>query len=370
VGRRRKDDKQGLPNRVYLRRGNFFYVHRDTGKWENLGRDLTAARKRAEHFNDPAGSYGTMKWFLDAFIEDGRQRVAAGTFSQRTLDDYIGALVPLKAFFGSMLPNEVAPMHVMEYLDIGAKSGRGVRANRERACLSACMSWMLRCGHGGIQVNPCMRSSGVRRNPERQRERYVTDEEYLAVYEAAGPAVRLMMELVFRTLQRPEVDVLAWTPENIRTKGDGRVLHFRQSKTGRLIDIALVGRLAQLIDEAIGPVPVLRQPIVHNGAGDAYTYGGISAMLKKAQERVRVANGKQPSKGSTLKTSDGPLKSMSSFGFRDLKGKGATDMWLAGEPIERIQLLCGHARKTTTEVYIKARWTETASPNALTVGRR
>ena len=38
-------------------------------------------------------------------------------------------------------------------------------------------------------------------------------------------------------------------------------------------------------------------------------------------------------------------------------------MWLAGIPIERIQLLCGHATKNTTEKYIKARWRETAEPN-------
>lgn len=64
----------------------------------------------------------------------------------------------------------------------------------------------------------------------------------------------------------------------------------------------------------------------------------------------------------------GPPADMPSFGLRDLKGKGATDMWLAGVPIERIQLLCGHADKTTTERYIKARWRETAQPNDVKVG--
>jgi integrase len=59
---------------------------------------------------------------------------------------------------------------------------------------------------------------------------------------------------------------------------------------------------------------------------------------------------------------------IASFGFRDLKGKGATDMWLAGVPIERIQLLCGHKNKSTTEVYIKQRWRETAEPNMVDVG--
>jgi integrase len=100
-------------------------------------------------------------------------------------------------------------------------------------------------------------------------------------------------------------------------------------------------------------VPVLHQPIVHTLKGEAYTYDGASALLKQAQARAR----------KTVPA----LKDMPSFGFRDLKGKGTTDMWLAGVPIEQIQLLCGH--KSTTEKYIKARWRETAAPNKLRIGR-
>lgn len=355
MGRRRKDDSQGLPQRVYLRRGTFYYVHRSTGRWEGLGKDLTAARRRADHYNDATGTFGTMAWYLDAFTADCAQRVAAKTLAQRTQGDYLDALPALKAYFGHMLPADVKPTHVAEYLDIGAKTGRAVRANRERACLSSCMSWMLRTGQaGGLHVNPCMRASGVVRNPERPRDRYVTDAEYLAVFAVAPPQVRLMMELVYRTLQRPEVDVLAWTPANVRAKDGGKVLHVRQSKTGRLLDIALVGRLAELVASAIGEVPVLHQPIVHTMVGAAYSYTGISSMLKRAQAKARKAN---PA-----------LRDMPPWGFRDLKGKGATDMWIAGEPIERIQMLCGHAKKGTTEVYIKARWRETAAPNSRVIG--
>ncbi|MFA7475020.1 MAG: tyrosine-type recombinase/integrase [Castellaniella sp.] len=36
-----------------------------------------------------------------------------------------------------------------------------------------------------------------------------------------------------------------------------------------------------------------------------------------------------------------------------MKGKGATDMWLSGIPIERIQALCGHKDKATTEIYAR-----------------
>lgn len=60
---------------------------------------------------------------------------------------------------------------------------------------------------------------------------------------------------------------------------------------------------------------------------------------------------------------------MPSFGLRDLKGKGATDMWRNGIPIEQIQLLCGHKDKSTTEKYIKARWRLTAQPNMRKVNR-
>jgi integrase len=74
-------------------------------------------------------------------------------------------------------------------------------------------------------------------------------------------------------------------------------------------------------------------------------------MLKRAIKKANV-----------VRTKKG-IETMPPFGFRDLKGKGATDMWLAGEPIEKIQLLCGHEDKATTEMYIKQRWRETAAPN-------
>lgn len=359
MGRKRKDPAQGLPERVYLRSGTFYYVHRETGKWENIGKDLAAARKRAEHYSDPTGTYGTMSWFLDQFLIHFAQLVAAGKRSSRTLEDYQNDAVPLKAFFGSMLPTDVGAPHVNEYLGIGEKLNRAVRANRERALLSSCFGWMLGEGHGGMhgRANPCARDSGVKRNTETERSRYVTDDEYNAVYEAANRPVRLMMELCFCSLQRPEVDVLAWTPANIVTKGTERVLRFIQHKTKRPMDIGLVGRFAVLVDDAIGDVPVLRQPIVHNLRGEAYTYDGISAMLKQAQNRVRAEHLKK----------GGPLAAMPSFGFRDLKGKGATDLWLAGVPIERIQHLCGHKSKATTEKYVKARWRQTAEPNLLKV---
>lgn len=358
MGRRRKDDPHGLAGtRLYWRHGQFHYVHRD-GRWEGCGADVEVAKARARLHNDPAGEYGTVRYWSGQFLVDCEKRVHAGAMSQRTVDDYTGYAAkdgPLMAFFGAMLPEQIQPHHVSSYLATNAALDppRPVPANRERAFLSSMLSWLMRQpGKTTLQVNPCMRASGVVRNPEKPREVYVEDAWYQATYATAGSSLRVAMELVYRTLQRPEVDVIAWTPANIRTKAGDRVLTFRQSKTKRQIDIALVGRLGELVRAAIGDIPQLHQPIVHTLAGTAYTYDGLCANLKKAQARARAAGATMPS-----------------WGLRDLKGKGATDLWLAGVPIERIQLLCGHADKSTTERYIKARWRETAQPNNAEIGR-
>lgn len=366
MGRKRKDgDPLGLAGtRLAIRRGRFFYIHRDSGKWEDVGTDVGAAKKQAARYNNPGDGFGTMAYWFAEFLFDFKQLVAAKKRSQRTLDDYTEYAAddgPLIAAFGKTFPERITPGMVQSYLEENAKLDppRPVPANREKSLLSSCLSWMIRNDKvPGLVVNPCMRASGIVRNEESPRDRYVTHEEYRAVYDAGNRAVRLAMELVYRTLQRPEVDVLAWTPANVKTKDGAKVLRFNQSKTGTLIDIALVGELGALVAEAIGTVPQLRQPILHRLDGDAYTYDGISAMLKQAQDKVRAAQ----------KKTGGPLADMPSFGLRDLKGKGATDMWQDGVAIELIQLLCGHKDKATTEKYIKARWRLTAQPNNRKVG--
>ena len=55
-----------------------------------------------------------------------------------------------------------------------------------------------------------------------------------------------------------------------------------------------------------------------------------------------------------------------SFALYDLKGKGATDMWLAGERLTTIQVLYGHESVTTTEKYVKAR-RGTVEPNRISL---
>lgn len=362
MGRRRKADL-GLQPRVYLNHGAYFYVHQD-GRWERLGRDKDAANRRARIYNDPAGRFGTMVHWLDMFLADCERRVAAKQLAQRTLEDYRDAIGTdekpgaLRVFFASpMTPLDVTPDLVQEFLEAGAEAGRARRSNLERACLSSCFGWILRKKHApGLLVNPCLRASGVKRNPEKVRDRYVTNEEYAAVLAEAPKSVRLMMALAYRTLQRPESDIILWDSRILIHRDGAKMLHFRQNKTGLWMLITVTPELDELLPRDDGNVTRLREPLVQRLDGEHYTYDGLSSMLKRSIEAANVR--RRARKQATIP----------SFGFRDLKGKGATDMWLAKVPLEQIQALCGHKNKTTTERYVKQRWREAVQPNTLRIG--
>jgi hypothetical protein len=62
------------------------------------------------------------------------------------------------------------------------------------------------------------------------------------------------------------------------------------------------------------------------------------------------------------------MPELESFVLRDLKGTGATDMWLAGERNERIRALCGHKDKATIKIYAKQRWRESVASNSRKIG--
>jgi integrase len=204
----------------------------------------------------------------------------------------------------------------------------------------------------GLTANPCLKASGIKRNPESKRQRYVTHDEYREVFAVASRSEKLLMELTYRTLQRPESDIVLWDDTVIAIEGGRRFLKFTQNKTGMRMKIGFTAALDALLPPREGNVRRLRAPLVTTLKGEHYTYSGLNSMLRRS---VQKANKLRAEKG---------VAAMEYFGYRDLKGKGATDMYyLAQVPLAQIQQLLGHANQTTTEIYIKARHRETAEPN-------
>lgn len=95
-------------------------------------------------------------------------------------------------------------------------------------------------------------------------------------------------------------------------------------------------------------------PVITDGStgiAESYTYAGVrdAAPILPRGQHAGVANWKQP---------------ILPLGYRDRKGKGATDMYyIEKRPIKEIQQVLGHVSKSTTEIYIKQRWRQTAEPN-------
>lgn len=350
MGRKRKDNPFNLDPKKHARltfkHGAFWYVHKGN-KWERLGTDLKEAKIKAEHYNDAGGRYGTMAYWLDAFVLSCEKRVGLSKeqrgLAQRTYEDYKQDVEELKKYFGVMVPTKVQPHNVGKYLELGAMQGRPVRANREKSCLSAAFTWMMLQEDSGVKTNPCF---GVKRNPEFKRERYVEDAEYRAVYQFAGKSARALMDLIYRTLQRPE-DIITWTQRDIITKVENgvatRIIRNDQGKTGKIVDIAITPDIDAILRDIWGELgPFVGMPLIHTRDGKAYTYSGLCSMLQRYRKKAGIKE---------------------SFGPYDLKGKGATDMWLSGVPLEKIQVLCGHESVTTTEIYVKCRWRGTVMPN-------
>ena len=57
------------------------------------------------------------------------------------------------------------------------------------------------------------------------------------------------------------------------------------------------------------------------------------------------------------------IEAVADFGLRDLRAKGATEMYRAGVDIRHIQKLLGHKSVTTTEIYLKRLLAEIVRPN-------
>ncbi|MEO6919101.1 MAG: tyrosine-type recombinase/integrase [Collimonas sp.] len=358
MGRPRKHNPLNLPPRVYAKHGAFYYHHPAPDEhWEHLGHDVEKAKKRAADIaHGMDDGFGTIAYYLDEFIKASRKRVAIGDLAQRTLDDYIGNIIYLKGFFGKMYPVGVEAPAVGEYLDTMKEAGRAVRANREKACLSACFTWMIRKGMGGVKSNPCI---GVKRNKETKRERYVEDNEMRSTLTGAPVQVWALAELVYRTLQRPE-DIIGWTNSNITKRHVGdkviRIIRTKQGKTGAIVDIEITPEIDAVLAR-VKADKVVGMTLIHRRDFKSYTYDGLSSMLKRLQTKVRKEH----------KKVNGPLTTMPSWGYYDMKAKGATDMWLSGVPLEQIQVLCAHDSVTTTEIYCKGRWRCIVSPNKVVV---
>lgn len=299
--------KYALPPKMTartLKSGKVLYYYQAKGKKIPLGSDIAAAKREWAKLDAPEIGNG-----FTAIAERYRKE-ALPKKSFRTQKDQDGQLDRLIEAFKAFALDEIEPQHVRQYLDERSKK---IAANREIALLSHLWNWARQRGLTAL-ANPC---SGVDKNDEQARDRYVTDEEYKAVYERADQTLKDAMDIALLTGQRAS-DVLRMTRQDIR---DG-CLWIKQHKTKARLRIEVVGELKAVIDR-IGKREIGSMFLVADEKGQRITIWNLNKRFTKA-------------------------KGDADWQFRDIRAKAATD----SKTLKGAQQLLGHASETTTaDVY-------------------
>jgi len=302
MGRKRKKDKH-LPPRIYWKHGAFWYIAPD-GKDTLSGKYKQKSIRLGKTEFEALGQYGklictsreihAMNDVFDRYFLEVSSQKAPTTYKK---DFY--SLKGLRKVFGRVSPHTIEPIHIYKYMDKRAQESVS-QANNERSLLSSiCMSAIR---WGAMTKNPCR---DVKSLPEKKKEkRYVSWQEFKAVYKYANPVIRAAMRLAYTTGLR-QADILKMKLSDLKEEG----IQVEIQKTGSKILIEWSPTLKRAVDKA----KRLKRPIrgfylLCTRRGQKYTRDGFSSMFKRA-----VA--------ATLEKG----KITQSFSFYDIRRKAATD---------------------------------------------
>ncbi len=172
--------------------------------------------------------------------------------------------------------------------------------------------------------------SGVKQFKEKARERYITDEEYQAVYEVSPDVVRVAMEIAYLCVAR-QSDVLSLQKDQLFDSG----IYIRQGKTGVKQIKAWSPRLQKAIALARSlplKTGISSLFVIHQTTGGKYTRDGFNSRWRDVKA---AAQEKYP-------------HLQIDFTFHDLKAKGISD--LEGS-LEEKQAISGHKNPRQTAAY-------------------
>lgn len=303
----------------------YYHVSTDSPrKWTKLSHDLALAKRlwaeiEGERYD---ASDVTFKGIAARYRKD-----VFPTKAPRTQRDNEKELEKLEAVFGAMPIDAIRPHHIKRYMDERGKTAK-IRANREKSLFSHIFNYAREHGYTDAP-NPC---AGVRSHRETGRDRYIEDEEFLAVRDQAHYTVQDAMDLAYLTGQRP-ADLLKLNRSDIR---DG-MLWFRQNKTGKKLRVVIEGELQNLIERILSRDhgSPATDALLQDGNGQRLTYGALRTRFEKAREVAQV-----------------------NFQFRDIRAKAATD----ARDLAHAQKLLGHESRAMTEHYTRDRKGEKVSP--------
>jgi integrase len=215
---------------VYFKHGAYWLVKR--GKWTRIGATLQEAM--SEYGRLQSTPKGGMAELIETVYTHHAKRVSESTAKQ-----YRIAANVLKRKLVQFSPEQVKPKHVAQ-LRLSMADHPNM-ANRVLSFLRVVFGFAV--DNQLVESNPCV---GIKRHKEAKRTRYITDAEWQAIHQHAGPRLRVIMSLAYLTGQRIG-DVLSIRRSQITDEG----ISFVQRKTKAKLLVRWKPELRQAVADAL-----------------------------------------------------------------------------------------------------------------------
>lgn len=325
MGRPRKKNHL-LPPYVYTA-GRIYYYCKD-GEYFNLGACLKEALILYSSRYQENKKIGT----IDDLIDDLLLEFERGDHpdyshhSAVTIKDYKKHFERFRPVFGHMKPSSLRKSHVYEYRD--HRRGAPVQANREISSLKKLMEHAIL--KGVSELNP---ANGVRKYPERARERLPSKEDIQAVSQAGDEKIAAYLALK-DLLGLRQGDMLSLRWDWMLEAG----LKVWISKVRKEVIFAWNDELRAVLErlERVQKAEKVKSDyVICNRYGERYTAGGFRTRWRKARLKALAS-------GALLE----------SYTEHDVRAKVATDLArLYGK--EQASKVLIHASVKTTDRYIR-----------------
>lgn len=251
----------------------------------------------------------TLKWLLTEY-NNSAAFLECAPATQILYEKYFKALTEKKTksgkLFGDFELTLITRKVIQRYLD---NENAKVAANRRIQYLKAAWNWGINRLDGVPEPNPCM---GVQLNKEKPRDKYVTPEEYLIVYQAAlsmrNPIFAYALEIAYLCRARRD-EVFSMTYDDILDDG----LMLNRGKGSKSEVILWSKRLRDAVEGCKtiypnAPTPITGALLLHNKNGKKCLGNALDSAWQRVMQKAKDKFG---------------LKSH--FTFHDIKAAGCTD---------------------------------------------
>ncbi|WP_373379852.1 tyrosine-type recombinase/integrase [Cupriavidus nantongensis] len=355
---RRRTKADGLPSRVYIRYGSFFWVRNTDEKWIKLCRvdegetrmfERLAEEKRKTEVD---GDEGSMSRLVAVYMEQHARH-----YAESFREEWRRRGEDVRKAFKHHGIEEVDPGAVQDFL-LDNWPDKLPTQTAMKGWLSKFFAWAVLRRH--ITLNPCRE---VALKKPKTRKVYIPHNHFLAIRAAlatytyrkavggkvqevtakvpTGPEMQVFVDLCYLTCQRStDIRELRWLQVD-RLAG---VIHFIPSKTADSSGEAVDWPITPEIDEVLRRAKELQRDLkVQSLTGHVVTDRNgkpKTAAACRDAWRDALVRAKLDGKDYTVK---------------DIRAKALTDAKKAGYDIEALQVAGAHTDRATTEGYIKQR---------------